>query len=311
MVNTINTENLKSNSQITAYTGTVVGSDTTFNADEFQSELEEILTSSGGSSFTEKEVFAAIVQEELSSNTTALEFFKTKYTEAYNSYGAGKKNAALYATNRAIKATREAGYLTRKEAHTLRAKAMGAAQLDTNNYTLGDGKKTSTDQRYTLDSILNSATNHMNNYYEGTEVALTRKECHEQLRKIKYGDESSNDSTDSDSRNYTYLDSLTYSLSPEELEKLIEKYGSDSENIDNEESDVFLLDNSELTSLFLSNADADLTSCMLDLALLEDDYDFEDEDEQNTKQESEDNSTSQVEDDLSTGSEETGKINNT
>lgn len=250
MVSIRNTENIERSSTIRSYSDTASSST---SGSDFSAQLEQLLTNSGKDYFTEKEIFSAIAEREISSNPEALEVFRNAYNESLQSYGADKKRAVLYATNRAIKATRVAGYLSRQEAHQLRARALGAAQMDNNPYRLGTASLSEGDQKYALKDILSSATQKMNNYNDGTEVAILRRDCRRILKELKYGSANVADSTDGKIRT-TYTSEINTSQNNCETNEVL---------TDKDNSDLVSLSSLYLSAGYFSNYSDLLTATLL------------------------------------------------
>ena len=150
-----------------------------FNESEFGSELQALLTSSGKSSYTEYDVFSAVVRQQLKTeHPDLLKKFNKTYQELLTSSGRTGERADLYAVNHALKKLRVDGDLSHSEVIRIRGKAMGAAQMDSNNLLLGCG------QSFDLKKAISNATAQMSNYENGYEKVMTRHQRRQEAKRI-------------------------------------------------------------------------------------------------------------------------------
>lgn len=150
-----------------------------FNESEFGSELQALLTSSGKSSYTEYDVYSAVVKQQLKAEHPEL---MKKYNELYNTIlensGRAGKRASFYATNHALKKLRAAGLISIDEAVNIRGKAIGTAQMDSNPLLLGGNES------FNLDKAISNATSQMSNYQNGYEQVMSRYERRQEAKRI-------------------------------------------------------------------------------------------------------------------------------
>ncbi len=159
--------------------GKVSAESPAFNESEFGSELQALLTSSGKSSYTECDVFSAVVKQQIKSeHSDVLKKFNEAYQDILTKSGRAGERATMYATNHALRRLRVEGVLSLDEVKLIRGKAIGAAQMDSNNLLLG-GKES-----FDLDKAISSATTQMSNYQNGYEQVITRQERRQEARRI-------------------------------------------------------------------------------------------------------------------------------
>ncbi len=145
----------------------------------FAEELRRLIPNGGQNTLHEKDLFAGLVAYQIGSQKgqSALNAFNSYYDQVR---AEGGVRGTAQAINRAIKKTRVSGELTRDEAHQIRNRAFGSAQLDRDIYRLGSPR-----DRYDIEGAIASAEAKLSAYESGAERPMTRTERLSKLRSMR------------------------------------------------------------------------------------------------------------------------------
>ncbi len=176
------TKNVTGNQPLNGTTSRLASSPPTAEASDFRMQLQTQLEQQGRTLFREKDIFAALIAQQLGSLKGAETL--TAFQQHFDAFLAEKRGQGIqglvYAANRALKKVRVSGLISRDEAHEIRSRAFGAAQMDFNPYRLGrDWSKRQ--EKYEINEVLDKAEAKMARFQSGEERALRRAERRQAL----------------------------------------------------------------------------------------------------------------------------------